>query len=148
MGVHPVAKRRRTQRADDPRDLLPVVHQHQGGNPANAEALREVGRRIGVDLDQLQAAGALLGDLLDDGRHHPARSAPGRPEIDQDRQRALLNDRRVIGLAAFRQPGQGCAADAAMRHSAGRRPDPILPSAVGTADQRRLVRHQLRNWSR
>jgi len=65
MGVHPVAKRRRTQRADDPRDLLPVVHQHQRGNPANAEALREVGRRIGVDLDQLQAAGALLGDLLE-----------------------------------------------------------------------------------
>ena len=121
-------------RPDNPRDLLTVIEKNQGRNPANAKPLGNVWRRVGVDFHQLEAAGPVLGDLFNDRRHDPARAAPGSPEIDQDGKRALLDHRRIVSLAGFRQPGQGGAADTAMGHAAGRRPDSILPPAVAAAD--------------
>src|SRR5439155_20486315 len=90
-----------------------------------------------------EAAGTLLGDLLHHRRHDPAGSAPGSPEIDQHRQRALLDHRRIVGLAGFRQPGHLRPADAAMRHATCYRRDSILPPAVRAADYRRLWGHGL-----
>src|SRR3989454_11469670 len=129
-------------RPDDPRDLLTVVDKQKGGNAADAKALRKVWRRIAVDFHQLEAARALLGDLLHDRRHDPARAAPGSPEIDQDGKRALLDHRRIVSLAGFRQPGQRRPADPAMRYAAGRRPDSILPPALRAADEWRVCLHR------
>src|SRR5438105_15719000 len=126
--------------SDDPRDLLTVVQKNKGGNPADAKPLRNVGRRVGVDLHQLQAAGPLLCDLLHDGRDDPARAAPGSPEIDEDRERALLDDRRVVGLATFRQPGQRRPTDATVRDTIGGPPDPIPPAGLWARDQGRFRR--------
>src|SRR5438094_8896564 len=102
-------------RPDDPRDLLTVVDKQKGGNAADAKALRKVWRRIAVDFHQLEAARALLGDLLHDRRHDPARAAPGSPEIDQDGKRALLDPRRLVSAAAFRPPGHAAAPATATR---------------------------------
>src|SRR6059036_1845322 len=117
-------------RSDDPRDLLAVVEKQKSGNAADTKPLRKAWRRVAVDFHQLEAAGPVLGDLLHDRRHDPARATPGSPEIDQDGKRALLDHRRIVSLAGFRQPGQGGAADTAMRHAACCRSDSILPAAV------------------
>src|SRR2546426_7250296 len=102
VAVHPLLESRGRMRPDDPRDLLTVVEKQKGGNAADAKPLRKVWRRVAVDFDQLEPAGPLLGDLLHDRRHDQAWSAPGSPEIDEHRQRALLDHRRIVGLAGFR----------------------------------------------
>src|SRR2546421_1411823 len=124
-------------RSDDPRDLLAVVEKQKSGNAADTKPLRKAWRRVAVDFHQLEAAGPVLGDLLNYRRHDPAWAAPGSPEIDQHRQRALLDHRRIVGLAGFRQPGQRRPAGTAMRHAARCRPDSILPPAIPAADERR-----------
>src|SRR6058998_2994652 len=105
-------------RPDDPRDLLTVVEKQKGGNAADAKPLRKVWRRVTVDFHQLEPAGALLGNLLHNRRHGPARAAPRSPEVDQDGKGALLDHGGIVGLAGFSHPGQRSAADTTMRHAA------------------------------
>src|SRR5438105_13040526 len=101
LAVHPLFESGSGMRSNDPRDVLPVVQKNKRGNPADAKPMGNIWRRVGVYFYQLQAAGPLLCDLLHDGRHDSARAAPGSPEIDEDRERALLDDRRIVGLATF-----------------------------------------------
>ena len=39
---------------------------------------------VDVDLDHLDLPGPLDAELVEDGRDHPARAAPGRPQVDDD----------------------------------------------------------------
>src|SRR3989442_15223183 len=156
MLINPAAQCRGWKRARDARHLFAVIDQNEGGDATNAKAPRQVRRVIAVDLDELEPSGQLGRDLFDDGRHDAAGAAPGRPEIPHDRQRALLDDRRKVSLAAFRQPRQGGAAVATMRDAGGRRPHAVHLAAVRAAHDcgfvddgvHRLVMFSVRNFSR
>jgi hypothetical protein len=76
---------------------LALFERNQSRNTANAEAGGD--RRLLVDID-LGEAGArleLLRRLVEDRRHHTARPAPGRPEVDDQRHVVAL-DMLVEGL--------------------------------------------------
>ena len=69
----------------------------------------DAGVLINVDLADGDCVAVLLGDLVDDGAHHPARTTPRRPEIDDEwgrRLRYLVVERRICeGLYFFRHVG-------------------------------------------
>src|SRR3989442_12069930 len=139
MLINPATQCRGWKRARDARHLLAVIDQNEGGDATNAKAPRQVRRVIAVDLDELEPSGPLGRDLFDDGRHDAAGAAPGGPEIHHDPPRALLDDRRKVGLAAFRQPRQRGTAVATMREAGCRLPDAIHVAAVWAADERGFV---------
>src|SRR5690606_7253143 len=56
----------------------------EGGDAHHVEAAGHVGVLVDVELDDLELAGLLLGDLLEDRGDRLARSAPLSPEVDQD----------------------------------------------------------------
>ena len=58
-----------------PKSLTECTHS------AHADLLRNVLRLVNVDLVKVRV-GVLLGELLEDGRDHPARAAPRRPEVE------------------------------------------------------------------
>lgn len=64
---------------DDPA----LLHHHQGGDAHDAELTGQLRLFVHVDLGDLDVA-PLPGDLVQDGAHHPARGAPGGPEVQQD----------------------------------------------------------------
>src|SRR4029077_8199202 len=127
----------------DARDLLSVIDQDECRDAANAKPTGQVRRVITVDLDQLQLAGQIRRNLFDGWRHDPAGGAPGRPEIHEHRQCALFDHGRILGLAAFGQPGQRVAAVTAVRDAARRGWDAIRLAAVWAADQSRLFRRSV-----
>src|SRR3989442_4639281 len=106
MLINPAAQCWGWKRARDSRHLFAVIDQNEGGDATNAKPPRQVRSIVTVDLDELEPSGQLGGDLFDDGRHDAAGDAPRRPEIHHDLQRALLDERPKIRLAAFRQTFQ------------------------------------------
>src|SRR5437660_2584497 len=143
MLVDPTAQCRGGERASDARHLFAVIDQNKGRDATNAKSMRKVGSVIAVDLDELEPSGQLGGDPFDDGRHDAAGATPGRPEIHHDWQRALLDDRRKVGLSTLRQPRQGGAAVAAMRDAGRSRSDAVRLAAVRAAHQRGFVHRWL-----
>src|SRR5690606_33767951 len=60
-----------------------ALEQHQGGNAPHAELGGGGGVGIHIDLADLDLAGVLVGELVQQGCDHFARSAPDGPEIHQ-----------------------------------------------------------------
>lgn len=65
----------------------------------------EIGVAFGIDLEDDGAAGELAGGLGDVGRSHAAGSAPGGPEIDEDRDFALADNLIEFGGVDFYRLG-------------------------------------------
>src|SRR6478735_6109511 len=66
-----------------------VLEQDDGRDRQHAEATGEAGLGIHVELRDLDPAGEVLRDLVDDGTDHPARAAPLGPEVDEHGQVGL-----------------------------------------------------------
>ena len=83
------------QRADEAVDRLAALEQDAERNAAHAEhlrqLLRDLGLLVGVELDELEAAGVGDLELLEDRPERLARAAPRRPDVEQHR---LLRARR------------------------------------------------------
>src|SRR5580765_3437190 len=73
------------QGAHDAFDHLPVLEHHQGGDAHHTEPSGDIGILIDIHLHDFQLTGVFHGQLVDGRGDHPARPAPGRPEIHQDR---------------------------------------------------------------
>ncbi len=119
------------------RNLSAAAHQHQGGDTADAEAGTQLLGLFGIDFDQSDCRFELDGRLLEGRGHHPAGSAPGRPEIDEQGNVVFL---RVVletpliqcqGLAG-KKGLMALATFGAVLQSLGR--DPVDAVAMGTDD--------------
>ena len=69
---------------DDGVNFLPALEHHQRGNAADAVLTGDVGIFVSVELENLDLSLEFLGNLVNDGSDHAARSAPWGPEIDQN----------------------------------------------------------------
>ena len=78
--------------------------------------------------------GQLRGQLFQRRADHPARPAPGRPEVDQHGQRRLLDDLGEGAIVGIGHPGQRLVAVAAVRDPAGRGGHAIPAPAVRALD--------------
>src|SRR5439155_8637404 len=70
----------------------PLEHGHRRNGP-DAEAIAQLGDLVGVHLHDEVPAGVPGRDARDFGRDHPARTAPRRPEIDDNRERGRGDER-------------------------------------------------------
>src|SRR5665213_3006139 len=70
--------------ADDAVDGLAALEEDEARDPGDAVLPGDRGVLVGVHLHEADPVAELTGDLLDDGREHAARAAPGGPKIDQD----------------------------------------------------------------
>ncbi len=73
-------------RSDDRVLNAPLGHDHEGRHALDAELLRDDGRLVDVDLDDLRLAGHLAGEGLDLGGDRLARLAPVGGELEKHRQ--------------------------------------------------------------
>ena len=83
------------QRADEAVDRLAALEQDAERDAAHAEhlrqLLRDLGLLVGVELDELEAAGVVGLELLEDRAERLAGAAPRRPDVEQHR---LLRSKR------------------------------------------------------
>jgi hypothetical protein len=107
----------------------------------NAETCRDLRRLVHVDLDDPQGAGTIDSQLFERRRDRPARTAPRRPEIDEDGQRGTFDDPVEVGRADVDQPRQVGVARTATRAAAGVVGHPVPHPA------RRAFDHRLRHRS-
>ena len=70
-------------------DGFSVLEEVQGGDAADIEGLCKLGVLVDIDLSHLDRSLVLDCYLRDDRCKHAARSAPGCPEVHQDRQGCL-----------------------------------------------------------
>ena len=81
------------------------------------------GRVVGVELQQANIGFELAGGTLEHRRHRAARTAPGRPDVDQQRDVAVCHVAAEAGFVDFDRP---TAEDRLMAGStAGRRRRPF-----------------------
>ena len=66
-----------------------ILEHHQGGDAHYAELHGQLGVLVDVDLADLHLTSLLLSQLIHDGSHHAAGTAPGCPEIHQNGDIAL-----------------------------------------------------------
>jgi hypothetical protein len=71
------------------RDFRAVAQQHQGWDTLDRKALHKLRRGIGIHFDQPNLWLELAGGLRENRRHRLTGTAPGRPEIDQQRNVAM-----------------------------------------------------------
>jgi YVTN family beta-propeller protein len=123
-------------RANHSVDLVAVAHHHEKGDAHRAEAGSQRGILVHVDLDYLERACPLAGELREHGLDHPAGSAPGGPEVDEHRHaRVGLGDE--ARLVSGHDPRQWRLATRASRRPARRRADPVLGRARRAREDRR-----------
>ena len=105
---------------------LPVAEHQERRDSLHAEALLKRGRFVHVHLHQLDPPGQVGGHLRERRAHHAARSAPRRPQVDDDRHRRGLGHlgERVIA----RRRRSTAAADGSCRSAVG----PWRPPAPGS----------------
>ena len=70
--------------ADQLLDHLPPLEDEERGDTTNLITAGCLRIAIDVELTDFDLAGEVVGDLVDHGRHHATRAAPGGPEIDED----------------------------------------------------------------
>src|ERR1700692_4471816 len=80
---------------------LALFERDQSRNAANAEARRNRGLLVDIDLGEASARFELLRRLVEDWRHRATRPAPRRPEVDDQRHVVAL-DMLVEGLRGQR----------------------------------------------
>ena len=86
MPVDPGAQRAGRQGARLARDLTAAAHEDHGRDRLDLKARGKLPFRVGIDLGEPQSRLKLFRRRFENRRHRAARSAPGRPEIDQQRQ--------------------------------------------------------------
>src|SRR5215207_8714744 len=79
LGLEPLLRHRALDALGD----LAVAEEQERRDRHDLVLRRRLDVLVGVELDDLEL-GPLTGDLLDDRADHPAWTAPGRPEVDQD----------------------------------------------------------------
>lgn len=87
--------------ADDAVDRLPILEDHQSGDGHDLILAGQELVLIGVDLADLEFSRIVPGDLVHDRRHHPARAAPGGPEVDEHHPRILQDLFLEVSLREF-----------------------------------------------
>src|SRR5579864_386741 len=70
--------------ADDALDHLAVLEQNHRRNARDAKLHRRLLVLVDIQLDDLELARLLSSNLLEDWGDHTTRTAPFRPEVDQD----------------------------------------------------------------
>ncbi|MFN8639740.1 MAG: hypothetical protein U0360_09875 [Dehalococcoidia bacterium] len=80
------ARLRLGHRSDELLRELAVPEGHHVGDALDLELAGDARVLVGVQLHELNATGVLLRQPLEDGADDPAGPAPGRPEVDDDRQ--------------------------------------------------------------
>src|SRR4029453_10205125 len=89
-------------------------------------------RVVGVHLHQLQPSRQLARELLERRAHHPARTAPGRPYVNEHWDCRGLGNRGEVGVCRVYHPAQrGMALSAAWR-TFGHGRNAVLRLTVGT----------------
>ncbi len=71
------------QRAHEAVDHLPVLHENDRRQAADAEGAGQLHLLVGVDLGELELAAVAVDDFLEDRAERLARTAPVGPEIEQ-----------------------------------------------------------------
>src|SRR5262245_58427875 len=84
-GVETLLEGRLRPEADDLADRLATLDDEERRDAADPVLHRRLGVVVCVELAELDLARVLVCELLNDRRNHSARTAPGRPEVDQDR---------------------------------------------------------------
>jgi hypothetical protein len=133
------------------RNLSFMPQQQQRRNASHRKARRKLWCGIAVDLDQSHVGFEAACRLLKDWHHHPTWTAPGGPEVDQQRDvavfRVLSKTRRVTQhkRTTLEQRPMASAALGGLAHSLAR--DPVRLIAM-RADDLQTVWHfpSLRNW--
>src|SRR5581483_3477958 len=114
--------------------LAPTLEHQQRRDAARAEALCDGRGLVDVDLEHLDAAGKTSRQVLDGRSHHPARAAPRRPQVDEDRHgaRARRGETRVVSLDEPRERLVALRTAGHARSSGNR--DTVAPTAPGAGD--------------
>src|SRR6266513_4382971 len=100
-------------------DVL-ALHDEHRGDALDPEALRQTGRGVDVDRRQLHRAGVAAGQLFEGRAHHPAWTAPRRPQVNEDGDRRFLDHRAEVRVVRLDDPGKGGLALRAAGHARGR----------------------------
>jgi len=136
-----------------PGDFKSIPEQNEGRDAANGVAFAECRFSLGIHLGQSGAWFQPFRDLLELGRHHFARSTPGRPKVDENRQVSPSN----VSIEISSAQGQGMSgkqgmmtlpASGSLIEFGGRQP--IDGVAVWTDDMEHLRHGLLRSggcWS-
>jgi hypothetical protein len=117
-------------------DRLAVFEYEKGGDAADAE----LGRRlalIGVHLEKHGSAGEAFGGLREVRRHHPARAAPRRPNVEHDEALGVghvLSEALVIDIERGVSNQVRAALAALGRQRIAPRGDAIASAAYGAGD--------------
>jgi hypothetical protein len=123
-GCKPLFQGRGRERADDPIDLVPTTDHNQQRDRLSAKPCRELGVCVNVDLDHFETPCVLSGELLENGRDHSARSAPGCPEVNHHRYRGTGLRCKCVAVG-IDKPRQLRLAFRTARDAAFDRADPI-----------------------
>jgi hypothetical protein len=89
-------------------------------------------RVVSIDLDQLQPSRQLARELLERRADPPARTAPGRPDINEHWDSRSLCDRREVRIGCVHDPTQRRMALSAMWRACRNGWNAILRLTVGT----------------
>src|SRR2546423_5569842 len=87
-------------------DVL-ALHDEHRGDALDAEALRQTGRGVDVDLRQLHRAGVAAGQLFQGRAHPPAWTAPPRPPGKEDGGRRFPHHKGEGPGGRLHRPGEG-----------------------------------------
>src|SRR2546421_6514973 len=109
LGIQPPSQRSDVLGAGDSVPHLSSLEQDESGNSQDVESLAQVGRQVRIDSDDLQPAGELPRELLQSRLDYSAGAAPRGPEIDQNRERALLHGRVKAGAVGVHHPRERLA---------------------------------------
>jgi hypothetical protein len=137
LRLRPAHDVRGTHGASLPRHFAAADEQRDGRDAANVEPRAHALCLVRIHLDELHARLEFRCGLLEGRRHHPARAAPGRPEVHQHGQLAArdvaleLGGIEIGGMAGE----EGLVAAAAIRRIREVRGlDPVGGVAVRTDD--------------
>jgi hypothetical protein len=98
--VEPALQLRLRRCADKPVKLLAVPYQHQQWDALRAVAGRDPRRCVDVQLDDLQPAGSIPTEPLDDRRDHAAGTAPGAQKSISTGTEAVISESKLCSSAS------------------------------------------------
>jgi len=98
------------------------------------EPLRDPRRGVDVHFDQLDPACQVAGELLERGADHAAGPAPGRPQVDEDRNPGGLGDLPEGGVVSISDPRQRLMALSATGRPGRCHRNPVGLAAVPALD--------------
>src|SRR5215211_1013254 len=111
-----------------------MLHQQQSRNCQHLEPLTYGRRLVGVDFDQLHPTGKLTSELLERRAHHPAGTAPGRPDVHQHRDGGGFNHARKIRVGGIHHPAQRLMTLSTARYTVRHCRYPVLGVTVRALD--------------